>query len=231
MRDFLVIGLGRFGFEVATKLQENGADVFAIDKDKEIVEDIKDKVTNASSLDSTDINELKTVQISDIDTVIVAIGNNIEANILTTAILKELGARNIIARSLTKLHGKILKRTGAKMIISPEIQAAHQLAKKLVSPEVLETFSFSEGYSLVEIKASRKFWGKTVLETGIRDKFNLLIIGIETKEAKINDEGDIEYDSKMVHLPDANTLINEDNVLLIVGEDRNIEKLANYGKE
>ncbi|OQX51739.1 MAG: hypothetical protein B5M53_10440 [Candidatus Cloacimonas sp. 4484_209] len=176
MKQFAVIGLGSFGKKVAVTLSEKGAEVLAIDKDKDKIEDIKDKVVHAVALDSTSAEELKGVGITDVDTVIVALGEQQEAAILTTVLLKNLGVGEVIARAMNKLYAQILKMVGADRVILIEEQMGEQLAKALVAPQINENIPLASGHLLAEIIPKKEFIGKRLDELHLRSKYGINVV-------------------------------------------------------
>jgi trk system potassium uptake protein TrkA len=221
-----VIGLGRFGFKVATTLAERGAEVMAIDVDRELVDEIKDRVSEAVCLDSTDEKALRAIGIQDLDAVVVAIGNNIEASILTTAILKRLGVGRIIARALTTLQGQILQEVGARRVIYIEEQMGEQVARALVAPHIQEHITLGTGRSLVQFTPKKEFLGKTIGELDFRAKYGVNIIAIERRVPKITETGESTFEVQVNDLPSPNDRIEEGDTLLIVGSDERIAELS-----
>lgn len=226
MNQFLVIGLGDFGREIALALTEQGSEVIVVDNQPGAIEAIKDSVAQALVLNSTDENALRSIGLENIDTAIVAIGEHIEASILTTAILKDLGVRRIIARANSPRHARILERIGAERIISPETQIARQVAKSLVARHVLERVELTENHSLVTMYAPRRYWGQKIVSTGIRRDFNIMIIGIERKIPEVNDQGEIVMRSKFLSIPGPNDLLKEGDIILVVGQNERLDRLA-----
>jgi len=226
MNQFLVIGLGDFGREIALALSEQGSEVIVVDNQPGAIEAIKDSVAQALVLNSTDENALRSIGLENIDTAIVAIGEHIEASILTTAILKDLGVRRIIARANSPRHARILERIGAERIISPETQIARQVAKSLVARHVLERVELTENHSLVTMYAPRRYWGQKIVSTGIRRDFNIMIIGIERKIPEVNDQGEIVMRSKFLSIPGPNDMLKEGDIILVVGQNERLDRLA-----
>jgi trk system potassium uptake protein TrkA len=226
MKQFAVIGLGSFGRKVAITLAEKGAEVMAIDKSREKVEDIKDKVTSAVALDSTMEDELKSVGISDIDTVVVALGEQQEAAILTTVILKNSGVGEVIARATNELYAQIFRMIGADKVILIEEQMGEQLAKALVAPQIIENIPLASGHLLVEIIPRREFIGKKLKDLDLRSRFGVNVVAIQRKVEEINDEGETVTRIKVNDLPGPDDKVSEDETLLVVGSEEEIEKLC-----
>jgi trk system potassium uptake protein TrkA len=230
MKQFVVIGLGEFGQEVARTLTSEGAEVIAVDSDMAMVETIKNEVAQAVCLDATDSQALKSLELEGIEGAVVAIGENREAAILITAILKELGVTRIVARALGSLHGRILGRVGADQVIYPEMQMAQHVAKRLIASPIFEQVILADNHSLVKIEAHPSFWNKTISEIGIRSQYNLLIIGILQYIPEVKDNGTIMKRTKLLSMPGPKVTIQEGDMLFVVGHDDNIEKLAKLSR-
>ncbi len=223
MKRFLVIGLGQFGSELAKILHSKGAEVIAVDSNMDLVEDFKDLVTKAACIDSTDKEALATLQLEQIDAAIVAIAENREVSILTTAILNELGVETIIARKSENLHGKILEKVGASRVISPELNVAEQLARSLISPGLLEHIALPDGHTISQVEAREDFYDKTLIELDLRHNYGLLVVGIQRKKPRVNESGEIFFETENISLPSAKEIIKKDDILILVGMKEDIE--------
>ncbi len=230
MKRFLVIGLGQLGSELAKALHEKGAEIIAVDSSMEIVEDIKDSVSKAACIDSTDAEALNSLNIEGIDAAIVAIAENRQASILTTALLKDMGVDNIIARKSGYLHGRILEKVGASRIISPEQDVAEQLARSLVSPGLLEHIALPDGHTIFQVEAREEFYNKTLIELDFRRNYGLLVVGIQRRKPQIADSGEIRTETKSISLPSATEMIVKDDILILVGMREDIEKFLEAGE-
>ncbi|WP_333784943.1 TrkA family potassium uptake protein [Thermocrinis sp.] len=188
---FGVIGLGRFGHHVAKTLAQGGAEVIACDSDEEKVRQIADLVSMAFVLDATDEKALKESGIVNADTVVVSIGENIEASILIVVQLKELGVKEVIAKAANPMHGKILERLGVDRVIYPERDMAIRLAHSLLIGEFIEEIPIGEKYSIFEIKAFEFMQGKSLKELDLRKRFEISVLAIKRGEAMlVNPSGD-----------------------------------------
>lgn len=217
MRQFAVIGLGRFGASVAKTLSEKGYQVLAIDLDEDKVQDFSEVVAQAVCVDATDEKALKAVGIEDIDVAVVSVGNNIEASILITLALKEIGIKEVITKSVTDDQGKVLERIGADKIIFPERDMGTRLANSLTSPKVSEHIGLSSECSIIEIKPPKEFVGKSLKQLNLRVNYGLNIIAIKS----------IDKDNKETvnPIPEADYKIKGQDKLMIVGPNENIERL------
>ena len=230
MKQFAVFGLGRFGYTVALSLTREGAEVIAVDSDMRLVEQIKDSVAQAICMDATDENALRTLGIEGVEAVIVAIGDNQQVSILSTALLRDLHIPMIIARATSPLHGKILERIGAHRVVYPENQMAEQVAKSLMASDVIEHIALKDGQGMAEIQAYPEFFDQTIAEIDFRKRFNLLIVGIRRNVPKVMDDGKSVYETELVSLPWPDEEILEGDVLVVVGKDDDIVRLTEYGK-
>ncbi|MCS7005525.1 MAG: TrkA family potassium uptake protein [Cytophagales bacterium] len=174
-----VIGLGQFGIAIARRLAFKGVEVMAIDKDQERVDIVKDDVAYAVALDSTDIKALKAQNITEMDAVMLAIGENIEGLLLTTVHLQELGVKRIVARAMSKQQRMILEKLGVKEIFFPEEEAANIVAEAILNPNVGAFLSLPDEYQIAEIRTPRKIAKKSVGEAEIKDGYNLKIVAIK----------------------------------------------------
>ena len=229
MKRILIIGMGQLGSELAKALHEKGAEVIAVDRNIDLVENIKESVTSAVCIDSTDAEALASLNIDRIDAAIVAMAENQQASILTTALLKEMGVETIIARKSDSLHGKILEKVGASRLLSPEIDIADQLARNLISPGLLEHIALPDGHTIFQVEAKEEFFNKTLIELDFRRNYKLLIVGIQRKKTLITDSGEITSEIESISLPSATEAIKKDDILILVGMKKDIEKFLEKG--
>ncbi|MEJ2701068.1 MAG: TrkA family potassium uptake protein [Sedimentisphaerales bacterium] len=225
MKRFAVIGLGRFGQKLAIALAMSGAEVIAIDKDRDQVELIADQVSHAVRLDSTDEEALKAQGVDKVDVAIIGIGQNtggFEAAILTVVNLRQMGIKQIYARAEDLIAGEVFSKVGATEVIYPEIESAQRWAYKLIAPQIGEKIDFAEGYSLARIKAPPSFDGKTVMDLQLRQKYsvNLVLIRRGENARKVKGEKD-----KIINVPMPSTVIYEDDTLMVAGSDVDLAKL------
>jgi trk system potassium uptake protein TrkA len=217
MRQFAVIGLGRFGASVAKTLSDQGCQVLAIDLSEERVQDFSDIVAQAVCVDAMDDKALKAVGIETVDVAVVSVGDNIEASILITLALKEMGIKQVIVKAVTEEQGKVLKRIGADKIIFPERDMGERLANALTSPKVSEHITLASGCSIIEIKPPTEFIGKSLKQLELRSKYGLNIVAIKSIDKK---------GKEVINpIPEADYGIKETDKLMVVGPNDNIEKL------
>ena len=190
-RTFGVIGLGRFGYHVARTLAQGGAEVIACDVDEEKVREVSEYVSLAYVLDATDAKALKESGIANVDTAVVSIGENIEASILIVVQLKELGVKEVVAKAITPLHGKVLEKLGVDRVVYPEKEMAIRVAHSLLVGEFIEEIPIGEKHSLFELKAFDFMLGKTLRELDVRRRFGVSVLAIKRGENLIvNPMGD-----------------------------------------
>lgn len=213
-KQFLIIGLGRFGSSIAKKIYELGHDVLAIDKDEEKVQEISDYVTHAVQLDSTDEGVLKTLGVSNFDVAVVTIGSNLQASVMTTLILKELDIKYIIAKANNELYAKILTKIGADKVIMPEKDMGIRVAHNLVSSNILDYIELSSEYSILEIEAIEEWFDKSLKELQIRKKYGINVVAIKGAE-KVNVS------------PSAEDVIKERDVIVALGNINDLHKFEN----
>jgi trk system potassium uptake protein len=225
MARYAVIGLGRFGMTVANILAENEMEVIAIDQNQSLVDEISGKVTQAVCMDSTDESELRNLFLNEVDAVIVAIGSNIQESILTSAILKKIGVGVIHAKVENHLHGRILELIGVTRIIFPEEIVGTQLAKTLVSRNILDYFNLSSGHSVIELIAPPVYIGKTLQELSLPTQKGVNIIAIKYNYLTVSDDGKNTIEQRLNDMPGANDKINEGDVLILLGQKKNIDDL------
>ncbi len=211
---FAVIGLGSFGSNMAKTLYEKGNEVLAVDDDKEKIEEFKTFVSKAVNMDARDKENLQAVGINDMDVVIVSLGPEMEASILTVLHLHELGARRILAKALTEDHAKILEAVGATEVIYPEKDMAVRTALKLSCPNVLEYLPLVSGFSVQEIAPPEKFIGKSLKELDLRNKYGVQVIAV--KEL---------IPGKTTFAPHAEFVIKDSDILIIIGEEKALGKI------
>jgi trk system potassium uptake protein TrkA len=190
-KTFGVIGLGRFGYHVARTLAQGGAEVIACDVDEEKVREVSEYVSLAYVLDATDAKALKESGIANVDTAVVSIGENIEASILIVVQLKELGVKEVVAKAITPLHGKVLEKLGVDRVVYPEKEMAIRVAHSLLVGEFIEEIPIGEKHSLFELKAFDFMLGKTLRDLDVRRRFGVSVLAIKRGENLIvNPVGD-----------------------------------------
>lgn len=223
----MVIGLGQFGRHTASTLYDNGGDVIAIDADEDRVERVKDEVGQAICLNATDVDALRSVGVGKADTAIVALGeDDLEASIICCAALSDLGVGRIIVRSGSQEHGRILSRVGATRVVYPEMQMGEQLAKSLIVSGMLDHVALPTGQTVAYIRPRHDFIGKTLRECYLEERFRLAIIGMQQPQRGIDDRGEMHEELILIPIPHPDTVINEDDILIVVGMQNQIELVS-----
>lgn len=226
MRQFAVIGLGRFGSSVAKALAEKGHEVMVIDQNEDFIRDMMDVVAKAVCLDATDEKALKAVGVQGVDVAICAIGADIEASILVTLLLKELGVPVIICKAVSEQHKKVLLKIGATKVIQPEQDMGARVANALtaIDDRILEHIDLPGDASILEFVPPREFVGKTLREINVREKHGVNIIAIKRRGGAA--KADEIFEGEDINLaPVADDVIEENDVLIVFGRRKDIEKL------
>lgn len=214
-KQFVVIGLGRFGSSVAKTLYESGHDVLAIDKDEDLVQEISDSVTHAVQMDATDENALRTLGLRNFDVAVITIGSSIQASVMVTLIVKELGVKHIIAKGNSEIHAKVLYKIGADRVVLPEKDMGVRVAHNLVSSNILDYIELSPDYSIIEIEVPNTWVGKTLRELKVRATFGINIMAIRKADDVVNIS------------PNADDVIEESDILIAIGASDELSKLEN----
>lgn len=212
-KTFAVIGLGRFGFHVAKTLSELGAEVIAIDKEEENVREISDFVTQTYILDAMDEKAMKEAGIANVDVAIVSIGQNVEANLIVVMVLLDMGIKEIIAKAVTPLHGKLLEKMGVTRVVYPERDMAIRVSHSLLVKNVLEEIPLTPKHGIFEIKAPKTFINKSLKELQIRKNYDANVLAIRR-------------DNNLIINPSGDDTIQEEDALLLLGLNEGIIKLT-----
>jgi len=219
-KQFAVIGLGRFGSAVALTLAESNCDVIVIDRNENKIKAIADHVTLAIQMNAIDETALKEAGVQGVDVAVVSIGENVEASILAVMILKEMGIKEIIAKAVNDLHGRVLANLGVDRVVHPERDMAQRVARSLIKPEFLEHIELSPEYSIVELPAPKSLLNKTIKDTNLRAEYGINIIAIK-RSYRINET---EKETWNIN-PLPTDVIKKDDVLVVLGTDKDIERL------
>jgi trk system potassium uptake protein TrkA len=220
---FAVIGLGKFGTAIARKLSMKGAEVIGIDHNESHIENIKEEVAYAVCLDATDKKALISQNIQDVDAVVVAIGENFEALLLSTVYLQELNVKRIIARANGEHQRKILEKMDVQEILSPEDEVGKVVAERLLNPSVVSVLQLPDDYEIAEIKAPKGTLNRTLEDINLRDKYKLNLVTIK-REYEVKKDGEITFDQHIVGVPQAETVIYESDTIVVFGMTKDIEK-------
>lgn len=215
MKQFVVIGLGRFGFSLAKTLYELGHDVLGIDNDEEIVQSVAESITHAVKADATDENALKALGVRNFDVAVVSIGNDIQSSILVTLILKEMGIKYLVAKANSELHGRVLKKIGADRIVFPERDMGIRVAHNLTLSNILDYIELSPEYSIIEISALPAWYDKSLRQLNMRTKYGLNVIAIKRN-------------GNIIISPNGDDMILRGDILAVVGHKDDIENIEKH---
>lgn len=216
-KQFIVIGLGRFGSSVAETLYALGNDVLAVDVDEEVVQNISEKVTHAVQVDANDEHSLKALGISNFDVAIISIGSDIQASILSTLLVKEMGVKNIITKANNKLHAKVLYKIGANRVIFPERDMGVRVAHNLCSSNILDYIELSPDFSIAEVATPKEWQGKSLRNLNLRAQYGINVMAI-----KRNNQIDVS--------PSPDEIIQAEDVIVAIGGTEELSSIENYLK-
>ena len=211
-KQYMVLGLGRFGESLAKSLYKQGHEVLAIDSDEELVDAIAPYVTQAIRIDATDEGALQSLGVRNFDAAIVSIGQNMRDSILVCVLLKELGVPYLIAKATDELHAKVLRKVGVDRVIFPERDMGMRLAKSLLTPNVLELMDLSDDYQLVEIILPMKWAGNSILGVDVRKKYGISILAIHRG-------------GQFLVSPSPDTVFETGDILLVLGQKDDLDSL------
>ena len=217
MDTYVVIGMGRFGHRLASLLNQSGAEVIAIDKRMDRIDAIRDRVTIAVCLDSTNEAALRAQGVDKAKVAIVGIGSAFEDNILTAVTLKQLGVPRVICRATNTMRAEILSKIGADDTVNPERESAERWAERLLEPKIKDRLTLAKGHSLVQVSAPEAFFNKTLEELAVGKKYKVLVVAIRRA-----DEGE-----SIISAPGPATMVAPGDMLTLIGSDSDIEAFPN----
>ncbi|GGG75564.1 potassium channel family protein [Paenibacillus radicis (ex Gao et al. 2016)] len=211
-KQFVIVGLGRFGSSLGRELIQLGHEVLGIDKDEEAVQEMCDVLTHAVSADCTDEEALRSLGARNFDCGVVAIGDDIQASILTTILLKDLGVKKVVAKAMSELHGRVLEKLGVDRVIYPERDMGIRVAHQLVSPNLLDYIELSKEYTIAELVVPRELNGKSLSELNPRARFGCSIVAINKPQGGV------------IIAPTAGDVLNERDIMVVIGTNDQIEQ-------
>ncbi|KPL61631.1 potassium channel family protein [Rossellomorea vietnamensis] len=210
-KEFVVIGLGRFGGSIVRSLTDQGMEVMAIDNDEDKVNEFSSIASHAVVADSTDESVLKSLGIRNFDHVIVAIGDDIQSSVLTTLMLKEIGVKKITVKAQNDYHEKVLRKIGANQVVHPERDMGRRIAHNIISNNVLDYLELSDEHSIVEIVANEHLSGNSLIDLDIRAQFGINIVAIKREK-------------DIIVSPQADEQIRVGDILIVIGADTDINR-------
>ncbi|PHV71616.1 potassium transporter Trk [Sporanaerobium hydrogeniformans] len=213
-KQFVIFGLGRFGVSVATTLSEAGYEVMVVDPSEEKIQEISSLVTHAVQADATDMDTLCALGIRNFDVAIVAIGKDMQASIMITLLLKEIGIPYVVAKASTEIHQRVLEKLGADRIILPEYEMGRRIATNLISGNIIDYIELSKDYSIVEVEVLPQWEKQSMKDLNIRTKYDINIIAIKGQE-------------DIIVSPGPNYIFNKGDILVAVGDNKALQEIEN----
>lgn len=212
MKSFVVIGCGRFGTSVAKTLYKLGNEVMAVDMNSDVIQEISEFVTHAVVADALDESVLHELGLSNFDVVIISIASNIEASIMATLTAKEVGAKKVVVKAQSDMHGKVLTKIGADRIIFPERDMGARVAHNLTSSNILDFIELSPEYYIIEIAALKRWINKSLSELRLRNKYGVNVLAIKRGNS-------------LTISPVADEIVKEGDILVVIGDAEDIRKI------
>jgi len=211
-KQFIVVGLGRFGRAIAETLCEDGSEVLGVDRRLDLVEDMRDILTHAVQLDAMDRDALSALGVQDFDVAFVTMGSDIRASGTIVMLLKELGAKRVIAKAHDEFHGRMLEKLGADQVLFPERDMGRRVAHMLVSGNIIDFIELSSEYSMAEIRTKREWAGRSLKELSLRSRLGINVVAIKSGDS-------------LNAMPMPENVLGKNDVLLVVVRDDTLEKL------
>ena len=211
-KQYLVVGLGRFGRAIAETLCEAGEEVLGVDSDMELVENMRDRITHAVQMDAMDRSALVALGVEEFDVAFVTMGSDIRASGTITLMMKELGVKRVIAKAHDEFHGRMLEKLGADEVLFPERDMGRRIAHNLVSGNIIDYLELSPDYSMAEVRARREWVGKALKDLQLRSRAGINVIAIKNGES-------------VDPMPQPDSVIHEDDMLLVVAREETLAKM------
>ena len=214
-KQFIVVGLGRFGSAIAETLCKAGEEVLGVDVNLDLVEDMRDRITQTVQMDAMDRDALTALGVKDFDVAFVTMGSDIRASGTITLMLKELGVRRVIAKAHDDFHGRMLEKLGADKVLFPERDMGRRIAHNLVSGNIIDYLELSPDYSMAEVRPMRQWIGKSLKDLALRSSAGINIIAIKSGES-------------VDPMPQPDTVIREEDMLLVVAREETLVKMDRW---
>ena len=222
---FIIIGLGHFGSSLAEKLSEIGNEVIGVDSNFQRVESLKEKITYTICMDATNQDIVKTLPLKDTDVVIIAIGEDKGANIMATAVMKNLNVKRLISRSIDSTHENVLSAMGVTEIANPEVETSIRWAKKLSLMNLVDSFELTSDFSIVEVQVPEAFVGKSLEQIGFRKNFNLVVLTTIREQRKESFIGINKMVKEVQGVSSPDTILQKGEIMVVYGNNSDIKNL------
>jgi trk system potassium uptake protein TrkA len=226
---FGVFGVGKYGTTIAKRLAEKGAQVFAFDVAEHKIENIKNDVAYAVTLDTTDLKALEAQNVKELDAAVVAIGENFEATVLTAVHLMDLGVKRVIARASGRHQKLILEKIGVKEILTPEDEVAFVIREKLINPSILSFLQLPDDYEIAEIKPPKGVINRSIEEVDFRNKYQLTLVTMK-REYDIKKKGQYTIEQHVIGVPNSDTIIESRDTLLVFGTAKHVKRFIDLNE-
>ncbi len=223
---FVVFGLGNFGAALCEQLVQLGHEVIGVDHRMEKVDKFKHTITHTIALDATSREAVEQLPISDVDAAIVGIGEDEGANIMTTALLKQMGVKRIISRITSPLQRVVLEAMALEEFVNPEVYSAERLALKLDMPGVIDSFKVTNDYRLLEVSVPRRYAGDTIAELNLGSRYGLVLVTVMKKMSRKNIFGNEHAELQVMGVVPEDTLLDRDDILLLFGSPKDLERFV-----
>ncbi len=226
---YIVLGLGNFGKSLAIRLTELGHEVIGVDNNLSRVELLKEKITHTVCMDTTDADAVDSLPLKDAHAVIVAIGEDEGASLLTTALLKQLNVTRIIGRIVSELQRTVLEAMQIDEYIMPEEDAAERLAMRLDNVDIVDSFKISDDYSIIETKVPGKYVGMTLKEANLTNQYRVIVL-TTIKALEQEKKGKIKIEKRASGIATSDTLLEPNDILVLFGSSKDINRLIQKGE-
>ncbi len=220
---YIIIGLGNFGSSLAERLTRKGHEVIGVDSKMDKVEALKEKITHTICLDCTDPQAVSHLPFGDTDIVFVAIGENEGANIMATALMKQLKVKRLISRAISNLHQTVLEAMGVDEIVHPEEETAERWAKKLNMRGVVDSFELTTNYNIIEATTPKAFVGKTIQEIAFRKNYNIVLLTIIKMVDQKSIFGTSRKEQQVQGVVSTRTVVEDGDILVLYGNIKDIQ--------
>lgn len=227
---YILVGLGNFGASLAEKLTMTGNEVIGVDIKLSRIEDLKHKITHAINLDATEIGAVSNLPLNDTDVVIVGIGEDMGANIMATALMKQMKVKRLISRAVSPLQEMVLQAMGVQEIIHPEEETAERWSKKLNLHGVVDSFELNKEFSIIETKIPKKYDGKVLEEVGLKRDFNIIVLTTMEISQEKNEIGSYKEVPKINDVASAQTVLRYGDIMVLYGHNKNLKKFLKSGE-